>query len=390
MTEYTEVSQGSLRFYLQRILLVDSLGKTNIEYSYSLPMDQLQFITEGTSYTAGYTMSIIVFDPIGQQVAGDTWERNIKIDDYNRLQRGDSILADTMIHPLPQGEYRARISCHDKNSDKVGVFDMALVVPKITHGGYFGGLRFERDYNGTIIPWPSRIYGDGIGPIMFHMSMYYDRTDSLKLNTVLFNSRTQIIAWQRSKPVSVRSGQLPCEVIPTDSLADGNYEIRLELSDPERGLLWRREFMVIVQNPGMISKSDFDERIAQVEYIARKGEFDTLSRAEPEQRDSLWKQFWKSRDPTPDTEKNEYRDSYYEKINYANRNFGTSIRPGWKTDMGRVYIKYGSPDEIERHPFEIDSQPYEIWYYYQAGLKIIFLDRHGFGDYRIVYTNKEI
>ena len=47
---------------------------------------------------------------------------------------------------------------------------------------------------------------------------------------------------------------------------------------------------------------------------------------------------------------------------------------------------YGQPDEIERHPFEIDTYPYEIWYYYSLRLTMLFVDRDGDGDYRLYET----
>jgi len=388
MTEYTEASQGTIRFYLQKVILTDSLGHSVLEYSYSLAMDQLQFISQGQSYKAGYTMTVIVYDRDGHQMAGDSWERTISIKEYQQLQKGDSILADTMLLSLPPGEYKARIACQDGNSDRLGWFDDVVSIPPASQHRSVGGARFERDYNGEVIPWPSRIYGNAAGPIVFHMALPFQSRDSLSLKTSLSDLRTQKTVWERNRPIGFDKELR--ELIPTDSLPDGNYMVNIALKGRGYDTLWQEQYRVVVQNPEMLTKDDFEEKIAQVEYIARKTEFDSLQKAEIGQRETLWKQFWKSRDPTPNTEKNEYRDSYYEKINYANNNFGASLRPGWKTDMGRVYIKYGQPDEIEKHPFDIDSQPYEIWYYYQVGLKIIFLDRHGFGDYRIVYANKEI
>jgi len=390
MTEYTEASQGTLRFYLQKVLFRDSLGRSNIEFSYSLAMDQLQFIADGKKYQAGYTIAIIIYDQDGRQTAGDSWERTFNIPNYHHLQRGDSILADTLVLPLPPGVYRAKITCRDENSDRVGQFDQRLTIPALSGGNYIGGVRFERDYNGSLIPWPNRIYGDGAGPIIFRVDLYLKGSDSLDLKASLSDPRTQKTVWERSQGIQERPGREARMIIPVDSLPDGNYRLGLVLNDQKKTLLWQSQYKVIVQNPALLTKGDFEEKIAQVEYISRRSEFDSLKKAGAEERDSLWKAFWKSRDPTPDTDKNEYRDAHYEKINYANSNFGSSIRPGWRTDMGRIYIKYGQPDEIEKHPFEIDSPPYEVWYFYQEGLKIIFLDRHGFGDYRIVYANKEI
>jgi len=68
-----------------------------------------------------------------------------------------------------------------------------------------------------------------------------------------------------------------------------------------------------------------------------------------EERQQFIEQFWLRRDPTPDTEENEYREEHYRRIAYANDQFASGI-PGWKTDRGMIYIKYGPPDEREEHP----------------------------------------
>src|SRR5688572_32984462 len=68
-----------------------------------------------------------------------------------------------------------------------------------------------------------------------------------------------------------------------------------------------------------------------------------------EERENFIENFWRRRDPDPDTEENEYREEYYERIAYANEKFASGI-PGWRTDRGRVYIAWGKPDSIETHP----------------------------------------
>jgi len=68
-----------------------------------------------------------------------------------------------------------------------------------------------------------------------------------------------------------------------------------------------------------------------------------------EERENFIENFWRRRDPNPDTEENEYREEYYERIAYANEHFASGI-PGWKTDRGRVYIAWGKPDSVEAHP----------------------------------------
>ncbi|MBA3767379.1 MAG: GWxTD domain-containing protein, partial [Acidobacteria bacterium] len=100
-----------------------------------------------------------------------------------------------------------------------------------------------------------------------------------------------------------------------------------------------------------------------------------------EEREQFIEQFWRRRDPDPDTDENEYREEYYERIAYANEHFASGI-PGWKSDRGRIYIMYGKADEVESHPSggpydrpsyhgggTTSTYPFEIWFYrYLAGV----------------------
>jgi GWxTD domain-containing protein len=87
-----------------------------------------------------------------------------------------------------------------------------------------------------------------------------------------------------------------------------------------------------------------------VAYIITSEERNAFLRlgTDPE-REQFVEQFWLRRDPTPDTEENEFREEHYRRIAYANEQFA-SLVPGWKTDRGMIYIKYGPPDEREQHP----------------------------------------
>lgn len=119
-----------------------------------------------------------------------------------------------------------------------------------------------------------------------------------------------------------------------------------------------------------------------------------------EERENFIEMFWRRRDPNPDTEENEFREEYYERIAYANEHFTSGI-PGWKTDRGRVYIAHGKPDSIESHPSgglydrpsyegggSTTTYPFEIWFYRHLdgvgdGLEIEFVDPTGTGEYRL-------
>src|SRR5258707_10494406 len=97
--------------------------------------------------------------------------------------------------------------------------------------------------------------------------------------------------------------------------------------------------------------------------------------ATDDERERFIEEFWRRRDPDPDTDENEFREEYYERIAYANEHFASGI-PGWKTDRGRIWIMYGKPDETETHPaggnYQREPQegggststyPFERWFY---------------------------
>jgi GWxTD domain-containing protein len=122
--------------------------------------------------------------------------------------------------------------------------------------------------------------------------------------------------------------------------------------------------------------------------------------ATDDERERFIEEFWRRRDPDPDTDENEFKEEYYERIAYANEHFTSGI-PGWKTDRGRIWITYGKPDERETHPMggsyerptwegggSTSTYPFEIWFYrYLAGvgsgIEIEFVDPTGSGEYRI-------
>jgi len=125
-----------------------------------------------------------------------------------------------------------------------------------------------------------------------------------------------------------------------------------------------------------------------------------------DERENFIENFWRRRDPNPDTEENEYREEYHERIAYANEKFSSGI-PGWKTDRGRIYIAHGKPDSIESHPAggqydrpsyegggSTSTYPFEVWFYRHLdgvgdGLEIEFVDPSGTGEYRLARNADE-
>jgi GWxTD domain-containing protein len=84
-----------------------------------------------------------------------------------------------------------------------------------------------------------------------------------------------------------------------------------------------------------------------VRYIITKVEIKAYKALETEsERATFIDWFWQRRDIEPSTPQNEFRDRFEQRVLEAQRKFIYSSTPGWKTDMGKIYILVGPPDEI--------------------------------------------
>jgi GWxTD domain-containing protein len=125
-----------------------------------------------------------------------------------------------------------------------------------------------------------------------------------------------------------------------------------------------------------------------------------------EERDQFIENFWRRRNPDPDSPDNEYREEHYARIAYANEHFAAG-KAGWRTDRGHIYIAYGKPDSIDSHPSggsyerpadegggNTSTFPFETWHYrYLEGIgdniDIEFVDTCMCGDYHMTLDRSE-
>jgi len=151
-------------------------------------------------------------------------------------------------------------------------------------------------------------------------------------------------------------------------------------------------------------KKWLDEDVSYIITDEERAAFKQLSN--DEERDNFIEAFWQRRDPTPDTEENEFKEEHYQRIAYANEHFAAGV-PGWKTDRGRIYIVFGKADEVESHPSggsyerpmeegggETSTFPFEQWRYrYIEGIGqeviIEFVDTCMCGEYHMTMDRSE-
>jgi GWxTD domain-containing protein len=141
-----------------------------------------------------------------------------------------------------------------------------------------------------------------------------------------------------------------------------------------------------------MNPAQLDQAAAPLQYIAEGSELAPYSKElSLEAKRRFLTQFWAKRDPTPATPTNEARLRFYEAIAYANRSFTAGGRrpvPGWKSDRGRIYAKFGAADDHLSRQQEGRAPRYEIWRYTRERSRYyIFADRTGFGDFKLITTN---
>lgn len=127
--------------------------------------------------------------------------------------------------------------------------------------------------------------------------------------------------------------------------------------------------------------------LSEVRYIITPEERKIFLELPESEREKFKEEFWARRDPDPDTENNEYKDEYYQRLNRANQMFLGEGRPGWLTDRGRIYILFGPPTERHTYPMEASGYCREVWYY--GSFPVIFIDEHCSGNFILSAINLE-
>lgn len=123
--------------------------------------------------------------------------------------------------------------------------------------------------------------------------------------------------------------------------------------------------------------------LSKARYVITREERRTFLNLPPSERDAFIADFWKKRDPDPETEENAFRDEYFRRIDQANRLFSDGGEPGWLQDRGRVYILLGPPSDRAAYPRGVTfyGLPTEYWTY--GFFPIVFIDRDWTGNYRL-------
>jgi GWxTD domain-containing protein len=168
-----------------------------------------------------------------------------------------------------------------------------------------------------------------------------------------------------------------------DEWEPGVYRLNLRARaySPERDATTSTDVRVDVTR-AMLG-ANFDNTIEILEIIANKDDLKNLRAASEAQRPAEWQKFWAARDPDPSTIENEALTDHLSRVAYVIKEY-SQFGPGWRSDRGRVYIRYGAPEAIDTAMDSRAQGEYEIWRYYARNLNFVFYDMFGVGDFKLV------
>jgi len=167
--------------------------------------------------------------------------------------------------------------------------------------------------------------------------------------------------------------------IPNQNFENASYRIVLHEDGKEKPVDTRRVNSQWLDMP--VSLYNLDIAIEMMKFIVDESQLNRLRSGSTAEKEKKFREFWNQRDPSPNTEFNELMAEYYNRIDYAYKNFSSLQTPGFETDQGRAYILYGPPENIERR-LPADAPTREVWEY--SNRTLIFEATTGFGDFRLI------
>ncbi|MEE2699917.1 MAG: GWxTD domain-containing protein [Bacteroidota bacterium] len=306
----------------------------------------------------------------------------------------------------------------DFQKDKIAFSDISLIEQykktinenKLSKNGY------------DLIPYVSNFYPSNHNTLSFYFEIYntdkYFNSDKrYLLNTYIESFETNVVLFDFSKSKRMIAKEIESNLFsfPIGQLPTGNYNLVCQIRDSknnailQKKLFFQRSSIKRDKSRNDISSvnidgtfvdliTNIDSMLLYIDYLYPISTIleNTFTENQKRYNDLLLMQkfflnFWKGRNHfNPEQE----WKKYYRIVKSVNKEFRNAKLAGYKTDRGRVYLQYGSPNSRHKVDNSSANLPYEIWHYYkldsQTDCKFVFVNEHlGMQDYRLTYSNVE-
>tara|TARA_A100001037_G_C15152737_1_gene640605 strand:- start:3658 stop:4929 length:1272 start_codon:yes stop_codon:yes gene_type:complete len=353
-----------------------------------IPFYTLQFVKDGDGFIAAYQASIALKGKNDEDWGHEIWTDSIRAISYVDTKSNTKNIKHYAIHTLPVGsKYQIIAELQDADTRKKGVKIKKLNLkpytsrPILVDPIFLMSLQGNWGFDPGKIPtmgFKVREFGDGI-ELLFSG---FVNNDPFDINIYLSNG-TSDDSLIHNYTGQGGDGYFNDEIfISSDQLKSLKNDFKIVLT--QNGTTEMKKISFSTYKPG-VSNYVYNIELAlkQMKYITTNEEQLIMKGKSKKEKEQLFYELWKKRDPTANTEYNEIMEEYYGRIWYANEHFD-SWQPGWESDRGMIYILFGPPDEIQRtNPTTSSSSVYQVWSYYKISKQFIFKDSNGFGDFRL-------
>ena len=375
----------------------------------------------GSTGGGSYRFAVSVRDSTGLELVSQSWATPVRAEVLR--SRGAST-SEHVTFAAKAGRYAVQVMVTDSATGRVSRMEATAAAFAGSPGG--SDLLLGSDVRQAAGPGDTAVRGGEVrlgslflvtsglpvltpqsSKLAYYLELYPAHAESVQVAVrVLSDSGKQIVAAAPETMTIGAGGGVASRVIDLAGLPPGRYQAEVKVGGPDSvtrvarfgmtGFESVAEAAAVVDAgewPGAWSEAQLDSAYEPLVYLMSGEEQGVYSGLTVDGKRKWMRQFWARRDPTPGTSRNEERDRFYAAIGEANRRFregGASQVPGWRTDRGRIFVKYGTPDETLERRQAGSTNPYDCWKYTRTrALKFVFMDLTGFGNYVLIYTNDQ-
>ncbi len=368
----------------------DVENKTRLDIYFQIPYANLQFVKYQGKYKAKYSYTITIYDEDKDNIIIEkTWNGKIFAKNFKEASSENNYKFGFKSLDLIPNNYVLNSVLYDKDSKKEYLAEAKLKIREFSKSLQFSDILFiASEIDSQIVLNISNTVTTSDSLLFFYYEIYSDKAGKANVEYSIASENDNVVL-RNSEIVLIDSGSTQIKKkLDKSKISLGKHKLIVKALSKDGKIITgvSKKFMSKIDGfPASIT--DLNLAVKQMEYIANVGEIDNILEADNnEEKLKRFKAFWKKKDPEPSTPHNKVMNEYYRRVEYANKNF-KHYYDGWKTDMGMVYITLGPPNNVDRHPFELNGKPYEVWQYYSISKNFYFIDDTGFGDYRLLNPN---
>jgi len=418
-------ADSTLRFDLDFARFGVNDTTAQVEVYIAVPRTALRFAPYEGSLMASFECQVSIYQNSSEAV-NHRWQAQSVARDAAEIKPGQLLFTQARFQ-LTVGTYRFYVRVHDTNSPaRQGVRAFQMMVEPYPAGqlalsdlqlasrlGRDTTLSIFHKNRHLVLPNPGALYGLELPVLYFYTEIYNLHFPSDSGYSVHYRIEDGDGNEVKALPSKRRAiaGEKLVEVggFNIVTLKSGSYFFEVRVVDHTSGAQAsrRRKFFVYREKDQQTTAQEIStaafEFLAQVyrsrtekelnkefetaRYISSNEEKKIYGALKPEGKRDFLAKFWQKRDQSPETPRNEYRENYLALVKFANDNF-SGFREGWKTDMGRILLVYGQPDEIERFPSSNDARAHQIWRFFEieGGVEFIFVELRSGGEMELVHS----